>query len=86
MIKNMFYTFSLDKQNIIKYGLGLKNNVFTLNIPVENTTDTIPLKIEVNNINEFKIKNIFQQMKSPVDAGLDEGQTNFLQQLLMMFR
>ena len=59
MIKNMFYTFSLDKQNIIKYGLGLKNNVFTLNIPVENTTDTIPLKIEVNNINEFKIKNIF---------------------------
>ena len=59
MIKNMFYTFSLDKQNIIKYGLGVKNNVFTLNIPVENTTDTIPLKIEVNNINEFKIKNIF---------------------------
>ena len=55
----MFYTFSLDKQNIIKYGLGLKNNVFTLNIPVENTSDTIPLKIEVNNINEFKIKNIF---------------------------
>ena len=54
MITNMFYTFSLDKQNIIKYGLGLKNNVFTLNIPVENTTDTIPLKIEVNNINEFK--------------------------------
>tara|TARA_Y100001937_G_scaffold82110_1_gene111122 strand:+ start:123 stop:356 length:234 start_codon:yes stop_codon:yes gene_type:complete len=59
MITNMFYTFSLDKQNIIKYGLGLKNNVFTLNIPVENTTDTIPLKIEVNNINEFKIKKIF---------------------------
>ena len=59
MITNMFYTFSLDKQNIIKYGLGLKNNVFTLNIPIENTTDTIPLKIEVNNINEFKIKNIF---------------------------
>ena len=59
MIKNMFYKFSLDKQNIIKYGLGLKNNVFTLNIPVENTSDTIPLKIEVNNINEFKIKNIF---------------------------
>ena len=59
MIRNMFYTFSLDKQNIIKYGLGLKNNVFTLNIPVENTSDTIPLKIEVNNINEFKIKNIF---------------------------
>jgi len=59
MIKNMFYTFSLDKQNIIEYGLGLKNNVFTLNIPVENTTDTVPLKIEVNNINEFKIKKIF---------------------------
>ena len=59
MIRNMFYTFSLDKQNIIKYGLGLKNNVFTLNIPVENTSDTIPLKIEVNNINEFKIKKIF---------------------------
>ena len=56
MITNMFYTFSLDKQNIIKYGLGLKNNVFTLNIPIENTSDTIPLKIEVNNINEFKIK------------------------------
>ena len=55
----MFYTFSLDKQNIIKYGLGLKNNVFTLNIPVENTSVTIPLKIEVNNINEFKIKKIF---------------------------
>ena len=59
MITNMFYTFSLDKQNIIKYGLGLKNNVFTLNIPVENTSVTIPLKIEVNNINEFKIKKIF---------------------------
>ena len=55
----MFYTFSLDKQNIIKYGLGLKNNVFTLNIPIENTSDTIKLNIEVNNINEFKIKKIF---------------------------
>ena len=32
------------------------------------------------------LKGIFQQMKEPSDAGLDEGQTNFLQQLLMMFR
>ena len=32
------------------------------------------------------LKNIFQQMKSPTDMGLKEGQTNFLQQLLMMFR
>ena len=32
------------------------------------------------------LKNIFQQMKSPTEFGLKEGETNFLQQLLMMFR
>ena len=36
--------------------------------------------------NQGYLKNIFQQMKSPTDMGLREGQTNFLQQLLMMFR
>ena len=59
MITNMFYTFSLDKQNIIKYGLSLRDNLFSLNVPIDETNKTVKLNIEVNNINEFKIKKIF---------------------------
>ena len=59
MITNMFYTFSLDKQNIIKYGLSLRDNLFSLDVPIDKTNKTVKLNIEVNNINEFKIKKIF---------------------------
>ena len=59
MITNMFYTFSLDKQNIIKYGLSLRDNLFSFNVPIDETNKTVKLNIEVNNINEFKIKKIF---------------------------
>ena len=59
MIKNMFYKFSLDKQNIIKYGLSLRDNLFSFNVPIDETNKTVKLNIEVNNINEFKIKKIF---------------------------
>ena len=55
----MFYTFSLDKQNIIKYGLSLRDNLFAFNVPIDETNKTVKLNIEVNNINEFKIKKIF---------------------------
>ena len=55
----MFYTFSLDKQNIIKYGLSLRDNLFSLDVPIDETNKTVKLNIEVNNINEFKIKKIF---------------------------
>ena len=59
MIKTMFYKFSLDKQNIIKYGLSLRDNLFSLDVPIDETNKTVKLNIEVNNINEFKIKKIF---------------------------
>ena len=59
MIRNMFYKFSLDKQNIIKYGLSLRDNLFSLDVPIDETNKTVKLNIEVNNINEFKIKKIF---------------------------
>ena len=59
MITNMFYTFSLDKQNIIKYGLSLRDNLFSLDVPIDETNKTVKLNIEVNNIDEFKIKKIF---------------------------
>ena len=55
----MFYKFSLDKQNIIKYGLSLRDNLFSLDVPINETNKTVKLNIEVNNINEFKIKKIF---------------------------
>ena len=55
----MFYKFSLDKQNIIKYGLSLRDNLFSLNAPIDETNKSVKLNIEVNNINEFKIKKIF---------------------------
>ena len=55
----MFYKFSLDKQNIIKYGLSLRDNLFSFNVPIDETNKTVKLNIEVNNINEFKIKKIF---------------------------
>ena len=55
----MFYKFSLDKQNIIKYGLSLRDNLFSLDVPIDETNKTVKLNIEVNNINEFKIKKIF---------------------------
>ena len=63
MIKNMFYKFSLDKQNIIKYGLSLRDNLFSLDVPIDETNKTVKLNIEVNNINEFKIKKIFVSNK-----------------------
>ena len=59
----MFYTFSLDKQNIIKYGLSLRDNLFSLDVPIDETNKTVKLNIEVNNINEFKIKKIFVSNK-----------------------
>ena len=55
----MFYKFSLDKQNIIKYGLSLRDNLFSLDVPIDETNKTVKLNIEVNNINEIKIKKIF---------------------------
>ena len=55
----MFYKFSLDKQNIFKYGLSLRDNLFSLDVPIDETNKTVKLNIEVNNINEFKIKKIF---------------------------
>ena len=55
----MFYKFSLDKQNIIKYGLNLRDNLFSLEVPIYKTNKTVKLNIEVNNINEYKIKKIF---------------------------
>ena len=55
----MFYKFSLDKQNIIKYGLSLRDNLFSLDVPIDETNKTVKLNIEVNNISEFKIKKIF---------------------------
>ena len=55
----MFYKFSLDKQNIIKYGLSLRDNLFSLDVPIDETNKTVKLNIEVNNINEFNIKKIF---------------------------
>ena len=55
----MFYKFSLDKQNIIKYGLSLRDYLFSLDVPIDETNKTVKLNIEVNNINEFKIKKIF---------------------------
>ena len=59
----MFYKFSLDKQNIIKYGLSLRDNLFSLDVPIDETNKTLKLNIEVNNINEFKIKKIFVSNK-----------------------
>ena len=59
----MFYKFSLDKQNIIKYGLSLRDNLFSLDVPIDETNKTVKLNIEVNNINEFKIKKIFVSNK-----------------------
>ena len=44
----MFYKFSLDKQNIIKYGLSLRDNLFSLDVPIDETNKTVKLNIEVN--------------------------------------
>tara|TARA_R110001583_G_scaffold55892_1_gene169450 strand:+ start:136 stop:387 length:252 start_codon:yes stop_codon:yes gene_type:complete len=65
-ITNMFSSFSLDKQKMIEYNYSLLDNMITLDIPVENTKNKIQVKIEIENINSFKIKKMFVSKQKKV--------------------
>ena len=65
-ITNMFLSFSLDRQKMIEYGYGMLDNIITLDIPVENTKNKIQVKIEIENINSFKIKKMFVSKQKKV--------------------
>ena len=62
----MFLSFSLDRQKMIEYGYGMLDNIITLDIPIENTKNKIQIKIEIENINSFKIKKMFVSKQKKV--------------------
>ncbi len=65
-ITNMFLSFSLDRQKMIEYGYGMLDNMITLDIPIESTKNKIQIKIEIENINSFKIKKMFVSKQKKV--------------------
>lgn len=65
-IKNMNTRFSLDKQKMIEYNYSMLDNIITLDIPIENTKNKIQIKIEIENINSFKIKKMFVSKQKKV--------------------
>ena len=59
MIKNSKLQFTISTKNLIKYGYGLKDNIITFTIPTVNPNIEVKLKVEIESINTFKIKNMF---------------------------
>ena len=62
----MLSSFSLDRQKMIEYNYSMLDNIITLDIPVENTKNKIQVKIEIENINSFKIKKMFVSKQKKV--------------------
>ena len=59
MIKNSKLQFTISTKNLIKYGYGLQDNIITFTIPTVNPDIQVELKVEIESINTFKIKNMF---------------------------
>ena len=59
MIKNSKLQFTISTKNLIKYGYGLQDNIITFTIPTVNPNIEVNLKVEIESINTFKIKNMF---------------------------
>ena len=59
MIKNSKLQFTISTKNLIKYGFGLQDNIITFTIPTVNPNKDVNLKVEIESINTFKIKNMF---------------------------
>ena len=59
MIKNSKLQFTISTKNLIKYGYGLQDNIIRFTIPTVNPDIQVELKVEIESINTFKIKNMF---------------------------
>tara|TARA_R100000008_G_scaffold86188_1_gene78297 strand:- start:85 stop:378 length:294 start_codon:yes stop_codon:yes gene_type:complete len=59
MIKNSKLQFTISTKNLIKYGYGLQDNIITLTVPTVNPNIEVKLRVEIESINTFKIKNMF---------------------------
>ncbi len=59
MIKNSKLQFTISTKNLIKYGYGLRDNIITLTVPTVNPNIEVKLRVEIESINTFKIKNMF---------------------------
>ena len=59
MIKNSKLQFTISTKNLIKYGYGLQDNIISFTIPTVNPNIEVNLKVEIESINTFKIKNMF---------------------------
>ena len=59
MIKNSKLQFTISTKNLIKYGYGLQDNIISFTIPTVNPDIQVELKVEIESINTFKIKNMF---------------------------
>ena len=59
MIKNSKLQFTISTKNLIKYGYGLQDNIITFTVPTVNPNIEAELKVEIESINTFKIKNMF---------------------------
>tara|TARA_R100000700_G_C3118201_1_gene108333 strand:- start:336 stop:590 length:255 start_codon:yes stop_codon:yes gene_type:complete len=59
MIKNSKLQFTISTKDLIKYGYGLKDNIITFTVPTVNPNIQAELRVEIESINTFKIKNMF---------------------------
>jgi hypothetical protein len=58
MIRNKYFSLSLDSKAMTEYGYGLLNNVYRLEIPIKNSKDKVKLNIKVDNINSNSVESI----------------------------
>ena len=59
MIKNSKLQFTISTKDLINYGYGLKDNIITFTVPTVNPNIQAELRVEIESINTFKIKNMF---------------------------
>ena len=59
MIKNTKLKLSISRQNLIKYGYGMQNNIITFTFPTGHPKIEVELKIHIDSINNYEIKKMF---------------------------
>ena len=84
MIKNSKLQFTISTKDLIKYGYGLQDNIIRFTIPTVNPNIQAELRIEIESINTFKIKNMFVsniisdkgsllQLRNKIKTALNKG-------------
>ena len=58
MIRNRYFSISLDSKAMTEYGYGLLDNIYRLKIPIKNSKQKVKLNIKVKNINSNEVESI----------------------------